>query len=87
VRFGGLRAEMRGWAAVYQGDGIPSLCITELKLGAAGLPEYLRSLLEDQPHRQLALAEDDLPSLVEELELEQRRLTVCGRIRPIRVES
>ena len=78
---------MRGWADVYQGDGIPSLCIIELKLGAAGLPEYLRSLLEDQLHRQLALAEDDLPSLVEETESEQGWLGPCGRIRRIRVES
>jgi hypothetical protein len=81
ARLGGLRATIRGWADVYLQDGIPSISITELKMGKGELPDFLRFELEEQLNRQLALREDVLPLIFDEIDLQQGRLTVRGRIR------
>jgi hypothetical protein len=81
ARLGGLRATIRGRADVYLQEGIPSISITELKMGKAELPDFLRFELEDQLYRQLALREDILPLVFEEIDLQQGQLTVRGRIR------
>ena len=81
ARLGGLRATIRGRADVYLQDGIPSISITELKMGKGELPDFLRFELEDQLNRQLALREDVLPLIFDEIDLQQGRLTVRGRIR------
>ncbi len=81
ARLGGLRAAMKGRADVYLQDGIPLVSITELKMGKVELPDFLRFELEEQLNRQLALREDELPLILEEIDLQQGRLTVRGRIR------
>jgi hypothetical protein len=81
VQLGGLRAEVAGRADVYLQDGIPTLSIVELKMGTAVLPEFVRLQIEEQLNRQLMLREDELPVIVEELELEEGRLTIRGLIR------
>jgi hypothetical protein len=81
ARLGGLRAAIRGRADVYVQDGIPLVSITELKMGQAELPDFLRFELEDQLNRQLALREDVLPLIFDEIDLDLGRLTVRGRIR------
>ena len=81
TRLGGLRATITGRADVYVQDGIPSISISELKMGKAELPDFLRFELEDQLYRQLAIREDVLPLVFDEIELQQGRLVVRGRIR------
>jgi hypothetical protein len=81
ARLGGLRAAMRGRADIYVKDGIPLVSITELKMGNAKLPDFLRFELEEQLNQQLALREDVLPLVFDEIDLQQGRLTVRGRIR------
>ena len=81
AELGGFRANIAGRADVYLLDGIPTISIVELKMGSAELPEFVRFQLEDQLNRQLMLREDNLPVIVEELELEEGRLTIRGLIR------
>jgi hypothetical protein len=81
ARLGGLRAAMRGRVDVQLQDGVPLVSITELKMGKAELPDFLRFELEDQLNRQLALSEDVLPLIFEEIDFGLGRLTVRGRIR------
>lgn len=81
VELGGFRASIAGRADVYLLDGVPTISIVQLKMGSAELPEFIRFQLEDQLNRQLMLREDDLPVIVEELELEEGRLTMRGLIR------
>ncbi len=79
--FGGLHATMTGRADVYVQDGVPVVSIYELKMGKAELPDFLRFELEDQLNRQLALRQDVLPLVFDEIGLQEGRLTVRGRIR------
>lgn len=81
VQLGGLKAEVTGRADVYLQNGVPALSIVELKMGTAALPEFVRLQIEEQLNRQLLLREDELPVIVEELELEEGQLTMRGLIR------
>jgi hypothetical protein len=78
---GGFRARASGRVDIYLQDGVPRLAFGEMKMGEAGLPDFILFQLEDQLNRQLILGEDELPLIIEELELEEGALIVRGSLR------
>jgi hypothetical protein len=78
---GGLRARISGRVDIYLEDGVPRVAFGEMKMGEAGLPDFILFQLEDQLNRQLILGEDQLPLIIEELELEEGSLIVRGTLR------
>jgi hypothetical protein len=81
VELGGFRADITGRADAYLLDGVPTVSVIELRMGAMELPEFVRFQLEDQLNTQLMLREGEFPVIVEELELEEGRLTMRGLTR------
>jgi hypothetical protein len=62
-------------------DGLPVIYAQELEVGQAALPDFIRFQIEDKLNRRLNMREEELPVVLEEIELEEGRLTVRGRIR------
>jgi hypothetical protein len=62
-------------------DGLPVIYAQELEVGQAALPDFIRFQIEDELNRHLNLRQEELPVVLEEIELEEGRLTVRGRIR------
>jgi len=81
VSLGGLRARVSGRADIYLQDGVPRVAFEEMKMGETGLPDFILFQLEDQLNRQLILREDELPLIVDELELGEGTLIVRGSLR------
>ena len=81
VRLGTLQTQVTGRADVYMQDGVPLLAIDELSIGKARLPDFIRFQLEDQLNGQLMLRGDELPLIIEEMELQEGQLAVRGTIR------
>jgi hypothetical protein len=78
---GGFRARASGRVDVYLQDGVPRVALGEMKMGEAGLPDFILFQLEDQLNRQLILREDELPLIIEELELGEGSLVMRGTLR------
>ena len=70
-----------GRADIYLEDGVPRVALGEMKMGEAGLPDFILFQLEDQLNRQLILREGELPLIIEQLELEEGALIVRGSLR------
>ncbi|NIN63826.1 MAG: hypothetical protein GTO63_03755 [Anaerolineae bacterium] len=74
-----LPATARAW--VFVQDGRPLVTVERVQLGSAALPDSILFLVEDQLNKNLAMREGDLPVILDEVELEQGRFTVRGKIR------
>jgi hypothetical protein len=81
ARVGAARMPLIARADVSVNEGVPVIAVNEIRLGEMGLPGFIRFELEDRLNRFLALRRDELPVLVEELELLDGRLTVRGSVR------
>jgi hypothetical protein len=81
ARVGTLRLPVRARAGVSLHDGVPLVAVSEVQVGEVGLPDFLRFQLEEQLNRYLALGEDELPVVIQQLELGDGWLTMRGSIR------
>jgi hypothetical protein len=81
ARLGSAHLPLTARADVSVNEGVPVIAVNEIRLGEMGLPGFIRFELEDRLNRFLALRRDELPVLVEELELLDGRLTVRGSVR------
>jgi hypothetical protein len=81
ARVGTLRLPLSARADVSSHDGVPLIAVHQLQVGEMGLPDFVRFQLEEQLNSSLALREDELPVIIEEIEFADGRLAVRGSIR------
>ena len=78
---GGLRLPLGGRLDITVQDGLPVIYAQEFEVGQAALPDFIRFQIEDKLNRHLNMREEELPVVLEKIELEEGRLTVRGTIR------
>jgi hypothetical protein len=81
ARVGTLRLPVSARADVSLHGDVPLVAVNEVQVGEMGLPDFLRFQLEEQLNRYLALSEDELPVVIEDMELADGWLTMRGSIR------
>jgi hypothetical protein len=81
ARLSKMRLVVGGQAGVAVQDGLPVITVERLDLGKAGLPGFALSQVQAEVEKQLSLRQENLPVIVEGIELEESQLAVQGNIR------
>ena len=81
AHLGTLQLPLSGRANILLHEAVPLITIEQLEVAQTGLPDFVLLQIQDGLNRQLNMREEDLPLIIEGLELEEGRLTVRGNIR------
>jgi hypothetical protein len=81
AHLGKYKLRVSGRASVFVQDGLPIVTVEQLQLGKVGLPRLVLTQVEAELDKQLNVRKEDLPAIIEGIELEEGRVTVWGKIR------
>jgi hypothetical protein len=81
AHLGKLHIRVGGEASISLEENLPVVTVERLEVGKVGLPGPVRSQVQAEVDKQLNVRREDLPAIIEGLELEDGQVTVRGIIR------
>ncbi len=81
AHLGKFKLPVSGRATIFVQDGLPIVTVEQLQLGKVGLPGLVLTQVEAEVDKQINMRQEDLPVVIEDMELDEGRLMVRGTIR------